>query len=125
MLNFNSHPFSDDSVQVANDSDTSTEVVCQLVEEIIEKVGSNTGSLHYQICDNILQESLDVIFTKNDDMEPMGHLIGDDSEVICKEILSEFVESVSKISSHTSKQKQQSKSIVASKILKALDKLYK
>ena len=122
MLNFNSHPFSDDSVQVANDSDTSTEVVCQLVEEIIEKVGSETRSLHYKICDNILLESLDSMFTKNDDMEQMG---GDDSEVICKEILSEFVESVSKICNHTSKQKQQSKSIVASKILKALDKLYK
>ena len=90
------------------------------MEEIIEKVGSKTRSLHYKICDNILQESLDVIFTKNDGMEQ-----GDDSEVICKEILSEFVESVSKISNHTSKQKQQSKSIVASKILKALDKLYK
>ena len=121
MLNFNSHPFSDDSVQVAHDSDTSSEVVCQLVEEIIEEVGSNTWSLHYKICDNILLESLDAIFTKNDDME-QGHLIGDDSEVICKEILSEFVESVSKISNHTSKQKQQ---FVASKILKALDKLYK
>ena len=117
MLNFNSHPFSDDSVQVAHDSDTSSEVVCQLVEEIIEKVGSKTRSLHYKICDNILQESLDVIFTKNDGMKQ-----GDYSEVICKEILSEFVESVSKISNHTSKQKQQ---FVASKILKALDKLYK
>lgn len=123
MVNFNSHPFSDDSAQVANDSDASFEVVCQLVEEIIEEVGSNTWSLHYKICDNILLESLDVIFTKNDDMEQ--GLIGDDSEVICKEILSEFVESVSKISNHASKQKQQSKSIVASKILKALDKLYK
>ena len=120
MLNFNSHPFSDDSVQVANDSDASSEVACQLVKEIIEKDGSKTRSLHYKICDNILLESLDVIFTKNDDMEQ--GLIGDDSEVICKEILSEFVESVSKISNHTSKQKQQ---FVASKILKALDKLYK
>ena len=88
-----------------------------MVEEIIEKVGSKTRSLHYKICDNILQESLDVIFTKNDGMKQ-----GDYSEVICKEILSEFVESVSKISNHTSKQKQQ---FVASKILKALDKLYK
>ena len=144
------HPSSHAPVDEDTQPRESSEVVSQLVEDIIRTASLNSQKQCHKVCHDILIDSIGLMLENKeggDDIEqssldpPEEDCEGDagpgkfcqdvlmslvaevvkDPKLICKDIVSDFVESIEFESNQTSNKKP----TVALKILKALDNLYK